>query len=268
MKNYIQKRVLLDSYTKNRVRAESNNVELFLDYKLQHSGNTLKWWKKIKKQDFNLQNFDHKLDKLSDDAICLHDVWRFFEISKDWNKLLTWTAFDHGSVWKSILKKYWISDPRILLPVFFHNKLNLDWLYSNKLFLSAQEETKKEIEIICRLVRDSDKLANLLDLKDWAETWNFEELANFEDFSPEIFEEFKNSKTISREKVQTKADSFLQLVSWIFDLNFRWTKKILFEQEEFDLFVLGQIHHFRAETFYKVKQILENYLEKNELQTI
>ena len=75
-----------------------------------------------------------------------------------------------------------------------------------------------------------------------------------------VKQQFFNKQTILSSTVFSFADRILQVISWIFDLNYRKTKEI-FKQNQYAehlLWLLAQYHHFPNE----IKQI-ENLVKQN-----
>ena len=90
-------------------------------------------------------------------AVLLHDVCRFSEISKKYQKF---GKYDHGAaayefLWHTPL----FDDIRIRLPIKHHGHL-IDALYDDAEYQSLEPKLQQQIEYICFVIRDADKIAN------------------------------------------------------------------------------------------------------------
>lgn len=92
-------------------------------------------------------------------AVLLHDVCRFTEIVYRFENK---GKYDHGFGGGELLKNTALfNDIRIWLPVKYHGHLIED-LYKDGLYQSlAGNGLQKEVELICFIIRDADKIANL-----------------------------------------------------------------------------------------------------------
>ena len=137
----------------------------------------------------------------------LHDIARF----KQWTLYNTYTdlkSIDHGDEGYNILNEYFFDENTldrniILLTTKYHNKYELPNLdYKTDLF--------------CKIIRDADKLDILkeqyLEIKD-----------NEIIINKELLEDIKNDKICRNELVKTSTDGMLRALSWINDLNFKYS---------------------------------------------
>ena len=91
-------------------------------------------------------------------AVLLHDVCRFSEIAKDFKGIKE--KYDHGvAAYEFLNHTSLFDDIRIILPIKHHGHLIGD-LYADKEFQNLDDELRREVELICFLVRDADKIAN------------------------------------------------------------------------------------------------------------
>ena len=90
-------------------------------------------------------------------AILLHDVCRFSEIAALYRGV---KQYDHGVAAHELLQYTPLFDDiRIRLPIKHHGHLIEDF-YADAEYQNLSDELKKEIEYICFVVRDADKIAN------------------------------------------------------------------------------------------------------------
>ena len=90
-------------------------------------------------------------------AILLHDVCRFTEIAKDYHGI---KQYDHGVAAHNFLDYTPLFDDiRIRLPIKHHGHL-IQELYKDEEYLRLNADLQREIEAICFVVRDADKIAN------------------------------------------------------------------------------------------------------------
>ncbi len=156
-------------------------------------------------------------------AILLHDVCRFSEIAALYHGI---KQYDHGIAAYELLQNTPLfEDIRICLPIKHHGHLIEDF-YADAEYQNLPDDVKKEVEQICFVVRDADKIANFNML---AHEPYF--LPLFMDIKREITEEdLQISEHIlqSAEKgstvpkpFYTLGDRVASLLSWFVDINYR-----------------------------------------------
>lgn len=90
-------------------------------------------------------------------AVLLHDVCRFSEIAKSYQGI---KEYDHGVAAAEFLAHTPLfSDIRICLPIKHHGHLIQD-LYADTEYQNLPEDMREQVQKICFLVRDADKIAN------------------------------------------------------------------------------------------------------------
>lgn len=92
-------------------------------------------------------------------AVLLHDVCRFTEIVC---KFQNRGKYDHGLGASILLQNTpMFSDMRIWLPIKHHGHI-IEELYNDEVYQNiSDKELQKEIRLICFIIRDADKIANL-----------------------------------------------------------------------------------------------------------
>jgi len=196
-------------------------------HKLRHTIWVLEKW-----QDIFLLMEEQKKDikNLIKVGFLLHDIWRFFQ--NNWNKILDWNEFEHADRAYHYIKNYYKEDENyiiIALAVKYHNKLKINNLFHEKEYLKMSDNDKKLCIFIAKLLRDADKLHNMLhliyyDLDDEL-YFNFVNIEN--NISLPVFEAFLNKNVVNINNVKTLSDYILIYLSWLFDINFKETYSIL-----------------------------------------
>ncbi|MBR6355740.1 MAG: hypothetical protein IKR92_02690 [Alphaproteobacteria bacterium] len=90
-------------------------------------------------------------------AVLLHDVCRFTEIAKLYQGA---KEYDHGvAAYEFLAHTPLFNDIRIRLPIKHHGHLIQD-LYDDAEYQNLPDDLRAEVEKICFIVRDADKIAN------------------------------------------------------------------------------------------------------------
>lgn len=160
-------------------------------------------------------------------AVLLHDVCRFSEIAYRFKNK---GSYDHGVEASELLKHTPIfNDIRIWLPIKHHGH-RIEDLYNDGVFQDiADKQLQKEIELICFIIRDADKIANL------------HMMVNEENIRPLFFgkstgNEYKDGQisqivkevafknvTTPRFDEATVGDHITGYISWFFDINYKYS---------------------------------------------
>lgn len=226
-------KLLKNQYDENKPKVENNEFLMgYLNEKWRHSmqvfgaGNMLVRhidWLKEKPADYI---------EMVRTAVLLHDVYRFKEISL----LAENKKIDHGVEGAKFLKNIPLfSDIRIWLPIYHHGHLIED-LYADPQYQNIKDESlKKEVELICFVIRDADKIANLHMLAyepdvhslfygtgtgNAAHDYSISDFARNDAFS---------GKTVRRASECTIADRMLGYLSWFNDINYRYSVNFCFK---------------------------------------
>lgn len=156
-------------------------------------------------------------------AVLLHDIARFKEINALINKN---KKLDHGVEGANILQKTaMFNDIRIWLPIKHHGHL-IEALYDDEEYQNLPEDLREEVKLICFIVRDADKIANLRMIAyeknmrplflsygsgDKQKDYHVTEFAKKDVFS---------GRTVRRSSECTIADRMLGYLSWFNDINY------------------------------------------------
>ena len=157
----------------------------------------------------------------------LHDIGRFEQV-RIYNTFIDKNSINHGEYGVKILfddgliRKFVQEDTYdeiIKSAILNHNKSNI-----------PQGLDEKE-ELYSKIIRDADKIDIFYEgAEDFF--WNtLEERTEVENslISEDYFKEFTSRNTICRKPSQTKLDSIIAMIAFIFDLNFNYSKKVIYE---------------------------------------
>ncbi|MBR1904746.1 MAG: HD domain-containing protein [Alphaproteobacteria bacterium] len=160
-------------------------------------------------------------------AIFLHDICRFAEICKLFDGV---RGFDHGEAGAKFLQSIpMFNDIRIWLPIKHHGHL-INALYDDEVYQSIKDkELQAQVQKICFIIRDADKIANLNMVTHEDNIWFLFFGKEKADYNPavdgavseliqkEAFEDI----TVSRKPNATVADRSIGLLSWFTDINYQ-----------------------------------------------
>ncbi len=197
------------------------------NHKIRHSIGVLEYGRLILLKMWDKVNDELKLK--SELCFILHDIARFYQ--NDWKKILANNIFEHWDAWYNLAKKDWYSED-ICLAIKYHNKKDYEKLFEEKTFLAFSEEEKEKAEFLVKITRDADKLENMIYMifdtshilfLDKENEWDVKK----EFISSWVLEDILDKRVVERNNINTKIDKILAIVSWIFNINFYETKKIL-----------------------------------------
>lgn len=205
------------SYTSNY---DSNNIHI--SRKIDHTFRVMELSKKIA-ENLNLNKEDIELASLIG---LLHDLARF-EQRRIYGTFSDSKSVDHGDLAVTILEKNeyirkYIEDNQyddiIKTAVKNHNKFKIEDGLDERTLLHS------------RIVRDADKLDIMYEGVHmfYKEPDEIEQIENLP-IAEEYYNQFINRKQIFRKKEPTVLDGMICLFSFIFDLNFEFSKKSIVE---------------------------------------
>lgn len=190
----------------------------------------------------------------------LHDIARFeqytqFQTFSDLN------SFDHGDYGVEILNK----DIRKYVGTDKYDKIIKISIKNHNKYKIEEGLTEKEL-LFAKIIRDADKL----DIFYEAVTmfWNgIEKQISSTNISENAEKQFKENKQIKRKKNTSKepnVDEVLNVISFIFDINFKETFKIIKEKEYINKIL--ERFKFNGKTEEKINEIREiasNFVNQN-----
>ncbi len=193
----------------------------------------------------------------------LHDVARF----EQWMRYETFSdskSIDHGDFGVEILSEKdfirdFIKDNQydeiIKIAIKNHNKYKIEEGLNEKQLLHS------------KIIRDADKIDIFYEgAEDFF--WNtLEERTEVENslISEDYFKEFTSRNTICRKPSQTKLDSIIAMIAFIFDLNFNYSKKVIYENNYINR-ILNKFDYKDENTkrqIESIRKIARDYLKES-----
>ncbi len=247
--------ILLKHYNDGTNSTKIESIRSYNNHKIRHSIGVLDYWRLIL---LNIDNISSEYKKESELCFILHDLWRFYQ--NDWKKVLANNIFEHGDAWYNIAKKEWYLED-ICLSIKYHNKKSIDLLYKEKWYINSSLEGKEKIEFLVNITRDADKLENMI-----YSIYNIEHILLLNNYTldkfnysitKELLDSILMKELVDKKYVKTDIDKILILLSWIFDINFNATKKILIENNYLEKIKEILKDLLTAEQYNKLEWIFE-----------
>jgi len=179
---------------------------------------------KLLSQSLNLSSSDSRIAEV---IALFHDIGRFEQFAK-YQTFKDDISIDHASLGLSILNDYKVlkdvsveDTAFILQAIGYHNKYAIPTNLPEKNLL------------FCKLIRDADKLDIFNMLIDSYENHQlykneaFEEFIDSNEYQISFVERIINREKVSFNEVKTKADIKILRLSWIYDINFNESLKII-----------------------------------------
>lgn len=194
--------------------------------------------------------------KLATTIGLLHDIARFYEY--DLFGKFNSKHFDHGKYGVKLLKeddyitKYNINEEdydNVYAAIFYHNKYTISKKYTNNIF--------------CKIIRDADKV-DIMYLVSIHQNMINNDLENY-GISPKVYKEFIKGKCIKEKHIKTKGDKILNILSFIYDINYTYSLKIINENNYInEMFInLGSPENLKP-YFEIINRQIKNRIEKEE----
>lgn len=158
-----------------------------------------------------------------------HDIGRFEQYTK-YNTFRDDDSVYHGELGVEVMKK------EGFLSGLDYNIINiiLESIYNHGL-LKIPDSAKGDVLFFSKLVRDADKIDIYRIVSEYYHISGPRNVAleyNLETkpyISESVMDDFKNKELISKAKLKSLNDFKTMQLSWIFDLNFNYTKKVIGE---------------------------------------
>lgn len=251
----------------------SEEVLKYNSHKVRHSIWVLEVWRNIltkMKEKKNIYNSDYKniynsdyenitleLRNKAEIIFYLHDLWRFYQNDKV--NVLSAKEFDHWTFWYKLAKQYF--EDNICLAIKYHDKYDINWLYEEESYKIMSEEDKKETVFLAKVIRDADKLQNMIYMVFDIESMSRLCTKNIWDITENAINEFRNWVCVNRNNIKSNGDHLLSMMAWIFDINFEETKEILNFYNFFGV-VLKNIENMNWITKEKIEEVEKILKEK------
>ncbi len=213
-------------------------------------------------------NLEEEQIQLAELIGLLHDIGRFEQYKKvnaktDSINLDTTTKFNHGEAGIEILKRdHYIRnyikqdkyDDIILTAIYEHNRYELS------------QSLTKEQELFSKIIKDADKIDLIYEAVDiyWQKPEDIKEIENGK-LSEKMLENFYHKKLADNRNSISKTDEILRFASFIYDINFPCSLRILKENNN----ISKMINRFQyqlpktKEEMQKVKEIVEKELSRD-----
>lgn len=193
----------------------------------------------------------------------LHDTARF----EQWMRYQTFSdskSIDHGDFGVQILSennfiRNFVEnnqyDKIIKIAIKNHNKYKI-------------EEGLNEKELLhSKIIRDADKIDIFYEASEDM-FWNTaEEIREIENsfISEDYFKQFSERSTILRKPNQTKLDSIISMIAFIFDLNFKYSKKVIYENNYINRILdkFDYKNNTTKEQIETIRNIASDYLKES-----
>jgi len=190
-----------------------------------------------------LKNKDSSYIEMVKTAVLLHDVCRFAEIIGKYRKN---PPLDHGVAGGEFLRtKTMFSDIRIWLPIRHHGHL-IEALYDDAEYRDIKNTgLREEIERICFIIRDADKIANLhmfICEPEQRHLFLGKKICRPQTdgkISAAVKKDVMARTTLARWDNSSPADKMAGFLSWYFDINYQYSidfcrrLNIIVEMEKF-----------------------------------
>lgn len=172
-----------------------------------------------------LQDKTEEYKNLIKSAVLLHDICRFAEIEHMFHGNQN---YDHGVEAYDFLRHTPLFDDiRIRLPIKHHGHL-IDDLYADEEYKNLPSALREEVQKICFIIRDADKIANL-NLFTHEEEYRslffgYKDYRNpkYGTISPFIKQNAFCLNTLPRLGNASAAERLAGLISWFLDINYRY----------------------------------------------
>lgn len=218
-------------------------------YKYRHSYRVYEYAKDIA----NSLKFNKDDINLAMKCALFHDIGRFSQI-KEYDTYIDSKSIDHGLRGYEVLIKNnfinKISDSEeekeiILFSVLNHNKFEVE---------ETSNERKK---LFANIVRDADKIDIMI-------TQNLE-ITDNKGFNKKLLDDIKKHTLSKNQSVNTDIDLVLRIICFIFDINYKRSIDILFDND-FINYRLNELKDYLTnEDINNIKEEVTNYLREMKL---
>lgn len=236
----------------------SSEILKYNTHKIRHSNWVLEVWRNLIIKLKEKQKISEETINRSEIIFLLHDLGRFYQNNKEY--VFKNNEYEHWDESAKIVIEEWYDD-KIYLAIKYHNKYSIENLYKEEKFLSMSNKDQKEAIFLSKIVRDADKLQNMIytifNIYHFLKIDIYWQWLKREDISEINLNDIKNKKQIGRGNLFTFWDYLLSSLCWVFDLNF---------QESID--ILNYYWYFEKimEEFYKIEEISDrsiNIIKEN-----
>ena len=202
-------------------------------------------------------------------AVLLHDVCRFAEIER---KFRNKGNYDHGVAACEFLQHTpMFNDMRILLPIKHHGH-RIEDLYNDEVYQNiADKQLQKEVEQICFIIRDADKIANLNMMMNEKNVLPlFLGKGSGDKYKDGLISQIVKDRafiedTTPRFAGASVGDHITGYLSWFFDINYKYSIEYCQRLNVIDgLFKMFDEYCSDEEFKHKYKEFVRAYLQNHE----
>lgn len=171
----------------------------------------------------------------------LHDIGRF----RQWTEYETYIdldSIDHGDLGAEILNEFDVPNKELVIfATKNHNKLEV-------------ESSSEEFTLYTNIVRDADKIDIMIEQGN--------QIKEDTKINPAVIDSIFNHQLVKNKDVKNAADSILRLLSFVFDINFKYTFKLILDKK----IIENKIHLLKCHTdnsnLEELEKTLLDYVHK------
>lgn len=177
------------------------------------------------------ENLDNTISKQAEIAALFHDIGRFTQ-AIEFGHFRDNLSFDHAEKSADIFLDF----KSILLQHLTETELftiEQSIRYHNKLCLPSG--ISKEIETVCNVLRDADKI-NILSINLKSDFITFDgKDKKIDCINPICLNDFYNHQVIKSADIKSHLDNNIKLLSWIYDFNYKTSLNMYLEEGFIDI---------------------------------
>lgn len=243
---------------KNQFIEFTNQYDLkepHINRKVKHSLRVMEISKKIA----TLEGFSEEEIKLATLIGLLHDIARFKQYTQ-YQTFSDFKSFDHGAEGEKILE----SNLRDFISTNKYDEIIKTAVRNHNKFEIEQGLTDEQIKF-CKLVRDADKLDIFFEATEYFFENDKEKIENSK-ITQEVKQDFIMQKTYKKQKGKQlqDVDRVIQILSFIFDINYKSSFKIIKEENYIEK-IINQFEFKNEETKQEISNLkteANEYIEK------
>lgn len=220
--------ILKKHYQTGLAAIKNPDEQEWCELKVNHSQDVLAQGQRIIATESAFQHLTPLQHEYLEGNLLLHDIGRFYDdVIRNGNY-----NFGHGEYAVKLLldetDPYW-HDPLLLLPIRYHDQIDIRGLFQDRDYLRANADTQDLLVNFAKLLRDADKLSNLL--RDaHGHFYCLPRYSDTPEATPAVLQAFLQGEAIVNGTCVTKIDCVLRSLAWLNDLNFVSSSQILLQE--------------------------------------
>lgn len=186
----------------------------------------------------------------------IHDIGRFEQLKLTGS--YSDTEFDHGAYGAMILFKEGLIEKFSVDPKYY-DIMEFAIINHNRYEIEETDDERKLL--FAQIIRDADKI-DIFDAYTYLKAYN---ITNIDDeVTNEVAIQFKKHEAINRKIRRTKADLLISVIAFVFDINFKESLEIIYNQKFLDE-LYNQIDNPERfkEYFENAKDYMKERIEDN-----